>query len=257
MKVIVTQPDGPVFRFQFCEARVASNMGALDFNVLPVRGKDGEPGAPGVGVPSGGAEGQVLAKASATDYDTGWSDPSGGVTDVQVNGTSIVQDGVANVPFATSNLPGLVRVSSTFGVQMNTATGYTEYIETAPAPSNTIKNPGTDNFSTYRPITPRFQHESVFYALAKAAGDSSQSSSSNPVGTYTDAAKAAIQIMLGIAAIIGPVEGATALQSYSIGDLFLHDGKLYKATASIAANAAIVPGTNCIQTTIIELLGGN
>ncbi|MBI5686416.1 MAG: collagen-like protein [Verrucomicrobia bacterium] len=41
-------------------------------------GDAGQPGQPGVGVPSGGAGGQVLAKASGTDYDTLWVDASGG-----------------------------------------------------------------------------------------------------------------------------------------------------------------------------------
>lgn len=35
-------------------------------------------GLPGVGVPDGGTTGQVLAKESDDDYDTGWVDPSGG-----------------------------------------------------------------------------------------------------------------------------------------------------------------------------------
>ena len=35
----------------------------------------GPPGPPGPGVPAGGTAGQLLVKASATDYDTEWSDP--------------------------------------------------------------------------------------------------------------------------------------------------------------------------------------
>ena len=38
-------------------------------------GATGPQGAPGVGVPSGGAAGQVLRKASGTDYDTEWHSP--------------------------------------------------------------------------------------------------------------------------------------------------------------------------------------
>lgn len=41
-------------------------------------GTDGVDGADGVGVPTGGTTGQVLAKASATDYDAAWVDQSGG-----------------------------------------------------------------------------------------------------------------------------------------------------------------------------------
>lgn len=50
----------------------------------------------------------------------------------------------------------------------------------------------------YNPIVSYNQHESVFYGLAKAAGDTTQSASSNAVGTYTDDAKTAIKTMLGI-----------------------------------------------------------
>lgn len=39
-------------------------------------GTDGADGADGVGVPAGGTTGQVLAKASGADHDTGWSDPA-------------------------------------------------------------------------------------------------------------------------------------------------------------------------------------
>lgn len=49
-------------------------------------------------VPSGGTSGQVLSKASGTDYDLAWSTPSSGsVTDVEVDGTSVVTGGVAEI----------------------------------------------------------------------------------------------------------------------------------------------------------------
>ena len=40
-----------------------------------IQGPQGQAGAAGVGVPSGGTTGQVLAKSSATNYDTEWIDP--------------------------------------------------------------------------------------------------------------------------------------------------------------------------------------
>lgn len=49
-------------------------------------GTNGADGADGVGVPAGGTTGQVLAKTTNTDYDTGWVDQtggSGGVPDLQ------------------------------------------------------------------------------------------------------------------------------------------------------------------------------
>lgn len=60
-------------------------------------------------VPSGGTTGQVLSKASGTDYDLTWGDGSG-VTDVKVNGTSVVTSGVANIPVARQSLYGVVKV---------------------------------------------------------------------------------------------------------------------------------------------------
>lgn len=42
------------------------------------KGDTGADGAPGVGVPTGGTAGQVLAKVSGTDYDTEWVDQTGG-----------------------------------------------------------------------------------------------------------------------------------------------------------------------------------
>lgn len=57
------------------------------------KGDQGDPGfpgmdgSPGVGVPTGGDTGQVLAKASPSDYDTEWVDPStggGGVSEDDV-----------------------------------------------------------------------------------------------------------------------------------------------------------------------------
>ena len=42
------------------------------------QGDPGQPGTDGIGVPAGGTTGQVLAKASETDYDTQWVNQSGG-----------------------------------------------------------------------------------------------------------------------------------------------------------------------------------
>ena len=64
----------------------------------------------GSGVPDGGTTGQVLSKASGTDYDLEWVTPSGGdVTDVQVDGTSIVDsDGIAVLETVTELRDGLM-----------------------------------------------------------------------------------------------------------------------------------------------------
>lgn len=51
-------------------------------------------------IPAGGASGYVLKKSSATDYDVAWAAESGGgggISDVKVDGTSVVTGGVAEV----------------------------------------------------------------------------------------------------------------------------------------------------------------
>lgn len=111
------------------------------------------------------------------------------VQDVQVNGTSILSQGVANVPVAGDSVFGVAKVDSVYGIRVDSA----GVLRTNRATSTQVKA-GTE-YS--RPLVPSIQHESTFYGLAKAAG-SDMASSSNPVGTYTDAAKVAIRKMLGI-----------------------------------------------------------
>jgi len=120
--------------------------------------------------------------------------------DVQVNGVSVVSNGVANVPIADTNVSGTVRIISTYGIGRFNNDGLM-YVVTS---SSSMNKSGSN---TYRPITPSNQHEAAFYGLAKAAGDTTQSSSSNAVGTYTDNAKASIKSMLGI------VDGSTSTVS--------------------------------------------
>ena len=109
------------------------------------------------------------------------------IKDVQVNGTSVLSNGVANVPMASTTEFGVIKVGSGLNV-------YNNKLYTSKAPSSTVKAGTGENMV----IVPYNQHESTFYGLAKAAGDSTQSQSNNAVGTYTDDAKAAIQTMLGI-----------------------------------------------------------
>ena len=110
--------------------------------------------------------------------------------DIQVNGVSIVSNGVANIPAATNNSLGVIRPNTAGGLEI---VG-NNLLQINGAPSAEIKNGLQGN----KAIVPLRQHESVFYGLAKAAGDATQSASSNAVGTYTAEAKAAIHTMLGI-----------------------------------------------------------
>ena len=142
-----------------------------------------------------GSAGQVLALALVdSELVPVWITPAaGGVTDVQVDGTSIVQDGVANVPFASADVFGVAKTGN-FGVDIITSGEYAGKLYVVQASEANIKGEA----ESYKPITPTRQHNAVFYGLAKAAGDSTQSASSNAVGVYTDDAKHAILNMLGI-----------------------------------------------------------
>ena len=113
--------------------------------------------------------------------------------DIQVNGTSIVSNGVANLPVVTNDgivTLGLVKPQ----IGLGTAVASNGGLAIVKAEESSIKA-GSDG---YRPIVPQRQHTSVFYGLAKAAGDTTQAASENAVGTYTADAKAAIQTMLGV-----------------------------------------------------------
>lgn len=170
----------------------------------------------------------------------------GAVDDVQINGTSIVDaQGVADIPYGSASTPGVV--SPNYGLTLSSSGKFN--VKRA---SNSIIKAGIGD---YDPVMPGYQHISTFYGLAKAAGHD-EKDSTLAVGTYTDDAKMAIQTMLGVAGIVGTVEGATASKAYAVGDAFLHSGALYKATASIASGDAITPGTNCTQTTLISIIKG-
>ena len=108
--------------------------------------------------------------------------------DVQINGTSIVDDGVAEIPIASSNNLGLIKVES-YGISLNS----NNVIKTLLANDNLVKA----GSNSYNPIVPNNQHRATFYGLAKAAG-ADEKDSTETFGTYTDAAKVAIQQMLGV-----------------------------------------------------------
>ena len=157
------------------------------------------------------------------------------VTDVQVAGSSVLSSGVANIPYASASA-GVVKVS---GAGLEMSDGLARILK---ASSDQIKAA----VANFNPIVPSIQHESAFYGLAKAAGDNTQPSSSNSVGTYTDNAKAAIQHMLGTDINLADYESdTTADQAYAIGELFMLNGKLHQATAAIASGDTLTVGTNC------------
>jgi nitrogen fixation protein len=87
------------------------NIDVIDTPVLVnVVNSPGVPGAPGQGIPVGGTTGQVLAKNSATNYDTAWVNVTGGawgtITGTLSNQTDLQNALNAKVPYtgATTNV---------------------------------------------------------------------------------------------------------------------------------------------------------
>ena len=131
---------------------------------------------------------KTVENGKPKEYEYGTPSGGGDVTDVKVNNVSVLDGTVAKVPLASSSAPGVVKVNAG-GLQMVDDT-----IKIAKAQDSVVKA-GTVETA---PIVPSNQHLAAFYGLAKAANDTSQASSANAVGSYTDDAKIKIQKMLGI-----------------------------------------------------------
>ena len=125
------------------------------------------------------------------------------VQDVQVNGSSVLSNGIANVPMIANNGQlGLIAYNpamSETGLQLGQNLVGNNYLKLFSAPDALIKS-ANDNYVL--PVIIANQHKSVFYGLAKAAGDTTQSQSNKAVGTYTNEAKVAIQNMLDVPSTI-------------------------------------------------------
>ena len=79
---------------------------------------------------------------------------------MQVNGTSVLSSGVANIPIASSSNVGAVKVGATMRIDSSGTINFR-------AVGASEVKAGT----TYeRALSPERQHASVFYGLAKAAG---------------------------------------------------------------------------------------
>ena len=179
-------------------------------------------------------------------------DLSGYLTDVQINGSSIVSDGVANVSIANNNALGLVKTSNTYGVGVFSSDGVM-YLK-SPSEANIKAGYGGNA------IQPPQQHISTFYGLAKSAGDTTQFQSSNAVGNYTEEAKDAIQNMLGITdkytskEWIAESETELVTNAHNIGDLFYIGGTLYKVIADLNAGDVINVGVNVEVVNVNDVL---
>lgn len=173
-------------------------------------------------------------------------DGAGAVRDVKIKSSSLslVQDGIAEIPIAQVGTVGVCQADPGHGLTVKNGA-----MRTVMADEYACSK-GTD---LYKPIVPYNQHKAVFYGLAAAAG-CSYGMNIGSVGQYEDWAKGNIQTLLGVSGIVGTVETGKASKTYAVGKAFLYRGKLYKATDVISEGTAIVPGTNCEETTLLDLL---
>lgn len=120
------------------------------------------------------------------------------IKDVQVNGTSIVQSGVANVPVAGAGILGAVKVDG-YGLTITGANhAYPFTLQTVSASDDQIKRQ-----NNYNNVLPAAKINLVaFYGLASAAGAGMANISPTTVGVYPEAQKSAISQMLNAPEII-------------------------------------------------------
>lgn len=176
------------------------------------QGAPGQPGQDGVSpiitvtdIP-GGHRVTITDATGAHSFDVmDGEDGGGAVQDVRVNGVSVLNDGVANVPVASASTTGVISVRDGYdGVRIL----FGHRLTITPTNSQQVKAGN----NSYLPVTTMRQHEAVFYGLAKAAGDTTQSASNNAVGTYTENAKSAISEMLsGSVSVSGTTPTINAL----------------------------------------------
>lgn len=158
-----------------------------------------------------------------------WVDGGGGaVDDVQINGTSIVNQGVASVPLAGN---GVLGVSKVDGIGLYTTQTGTLLLKVGTA----AQHKGGINNEV--PVIVQQQHNATFYGLAKAAG-SDEKNSSLPVGQYTESAKSAISQMLDApVSVSGTTPSITAMP-----------GVRY-ICGQVDTLTIVVPASGCIDVT--------
>ena len=110
-----------------------------------------------------------------------------GITDVQVNGASVVTDGVAEIPKGSASTYGVVGVPIAGGLFAENGELYVNSATEAHIKAGT---------QAFWPLAPNREHLATFYGLAKAAGADMKDITSTTVGIYPAAQKSAISTML-------------------------------------------------------------
>lgn len=124
---------------------------------------------------------KVLSVNEDGTFTCEWSDtPSGGaVDDVKINGASIVENGVANIPFANSSSYGVVKPNPGYGLNIYGSTVKEMGI-------NPILNKGINDRQNYRPITGAQLDYAVKVAMCDGKGE-----------IWTDAERIAALLRMG------------------------------------------------------------
>ena len=179
--------DGQDGQSAYVYIRYAANQPTADADMKT------EPDA-WIGIHSGA---ESTAPTHYTDYAwykiTGENGAPGAVQDVQVNGTSILQNGVANIPVAAWNKLGTVKPNPDYGtVALDTSSASPGTLQISKASDSNLKS----GSNQYKPIVPSNQHLAAFYGLAKAAG-ADLANETVTMGKFPNNAKGKICNMIG------------------------------------------------------------
>ena len=168
---------------------------------------------------------------------------AGTVKDVTVDGTSIVDsNGEAVIPLGNANTFGVYKTSEVYGT-----TVVNGVITVNPAANGNIRL--GDN--SRKPIVSTNQHVSVFYGLAKASGDTTQSQSANAVGTYTDNAKQSIKQMLSIPTDAYDLNPGTLIPASADLNAYTSEG-VYHADDSVISTITNAPTTTSEYKLVVD-----
>ena len=181
----------------------------------------GEQGIPGDGMPAGGTTGQVLAKASADDFDLEWVDQTGG------GGA-----GATNLAYTASPTGGTVTsdtgTDATIPLADATNAGLMTPAEKTKLSNTSGTNTGDQDLSGYSPTS--HNHTGVYDPAGTASATlSAHTGAADPHSQY------ALESTIGAAGGIAPLDGAGKVAAAYLPS--------YVDDVVEAANFAALPGT--------------
>lgn len=178
-----------------------------------------------------------------------WTEIPADVIDVQINGTSITQSGIANITEASDEEFGVVKLNSSYGISV-----YDHYLATNPATNNIIDARTDSN----RPITPYYLPYAVKSAMTSttdaAWSSAEQASARQRLGIDRDwVLKGTIA---GTAGDRGNIDTGVNVDMTGCTELLIKGAGIATATCSIRAqfsNGSLVYG--CFTTSRKAFVG--